>query len=56
MNIDLIKNTFGYLKNKKGVSGWVWIVVAIIIAVAIIVGMMLYNQGQASKPVPFWYK
>ena len=53
--IDLIKTTFSYLKNKKA-SAAVWIVVAVIIGVAIVAAVILFNQGQASKPVPFWYK
>ncbi len=44
-----INNIYG-VANKKG-NAWVWVVVALIIAAAIIIGMYMYTSSQTH---PFW--
>ena len=46
-----IKDICGFIKyNKKG-NAWAWVIVALIIAAAIIIGIYMYTSSQTH---PFW--
>lgn len=46
----MIKQLFYLFQNKKA-NAWVWIIVALIIAIAIIVATQIYTSNQTH---PFW--
>ena len=51
--LNLLKNFYLIAKYSKKAQtpGWVWIVVALIIAAAVIIGIYIYTE---EKPKPFW--
>jgi len=49
--MNLIKNATNMLRHNKKGSAWVWIIVALIIAAAIIVAMVIFTGSQTH---PFW--
>ena len=50
--MSLIKNLTTTLRySKKGNNTWVWIVITLIVAAAVLGAMLIYTQSQTH---PFW--